>query len=189
MVVQRFTIHEESDHTFQVNDVIKEIYPGPNDGDGLRHVVEREVKDLPAYWPGIVGTATVTNSYGVAFPLQHGVWVAKPQMLYFVLFNVKGNMRNMWQESTVTDFVPDLSAGDLLHQASRDLAEAKTKIRLWKRRYERVDEAKRALISDVNKIMRDGTDAYPLTTSMGATLKGWLTKRGEGNHGGEEDHE
>jgi hypothetical protein len=170
---QRLTIDENSDHTLQAADVLVEVYPGP---DGPVYVVDRDMPDMPDYWAGLMGTATVTNAYGVSYPGQHGIWVSKPEGLWFVLIKARKNMRNMWAEDTVSDFERDLDAGDLLHQASQKLAEQKTRTRLWKRRFEKVDEAQRAVMQDINALMR--TDGHAsVGTSIGATLKTWLNKK------------
>lgn len=175
MAIKRFTITKDGPVTFQKGDKVFDAHAGPNEGDGLWVIVDRDVPDAPAYYPGMIGTATVTNSYGVSIPNQHGVWVKTGIELFFRLFEGKTG-KTTWREKWVSNFVPDAGADERLLSMARERAEAAERARKAERRATAAERALRAVTDDLHLLRMSGGRDAEMTTALGATMQRWLTR-------------
>lgn len=176
MTLKRFTINEHTAVTFQPDDRVIDVHPGPNEGDGVWVVIERDVPDAPAYYPSQVGTATVTNQYGVSIPKQHGVWVKTGDKLFFRVFEGKPG-KTTWREKNVSNFVPDAEPDERLVSMAKERSEALSKARKANRRADAAERALRAAVDDMHLLRLSNGRNAEMTTALGATMQRWLAAR------------
>lgn len=184
MTIKRVTITPDGDEVPLKGDRIVEILKSPNEGEGFWVVVEREVPDPPKYKPGDMGTATVENEYGSAFPNKRGVWVATGDRLYFRLLEAKHGVTAAYPERRVSDFLPESGVPETVARLTMELDAAKTKDASTQRRLDRAEKALSELVRDLNLIRsnygtREGItlNTWTMHTSAGATMLTWLARR------------
>lgn len=176
MAIKRYTINEHTGITFQKDDKVIDVHPGPEEGDGVWVVIERDVPDAPEYFPSMVGTATVTNSYGVAIPNQHGVWVKTRNDLFFRLFEAKDATKAAYPERHVSNFVPDAGPDERLLSMARERTEAAQAATKATRRAKAAERALRAVADDMHLLRLSNGRNAEMTTALGATMQRWLTR-------------
>jgi hypothetical protein len=177
MVKKRVLITDDGVEVLKENDRIVAVYPGTKPDEGPHVVVEREFPDEPAHEPGTAGIATVENNHGVAIPDQAGVWVTRGEGPQFVLFATKAGRRAMYPASMVSDFVPDPTMAEVFESLCKDMRDATTETRKWRRRFESADQALRDLVSDLRRLQADGGTTSAMRTSSGATMSRWLHRK------------
>lgn len=176
MAIKRYTINEHTGISFQEGDKVIDVHPGPEEGDGVWVVIERDVPDAPEYFPSMVGTATITNSYGVAIPNQHGVWVKTRDSMFFRLFEAKDASKAAFPERRVSNFVPDAGPDERLLSMAKERADATKEATKATRRAKAAEKALRATVDDMHNLI-EGRDR-PMVTALGATMQRWLTREG-----------
>lgn len=178
MVLKSITISDENDEVLKPGDRIRNVFPGPDDSSGMWVTVDREVPDEPSYAPGVSGTATIENNYGVAIPDQAGTWVKRGDRVEFALHEVKSGRRAVYPATHVSDFVPDPSHGEVVARLVNEKTKALAERAKADRRRDRAEEALSALVTDLQILRNPNLRERPMATAAGATMKRLLAKHG-----------
>lgn len=179
MVLKKFVVNNNTSTSLQADDRIVTVGPGPNEGDGITYVIERDVPDAPAYYPSVVGTATIENKFGVLVPNLHGVWVETAGKLFFRVFSAKNAEQAAFPARRVVAFEPDPTPDVALVQMAKERGEQKDRADKAERKAKRAETALRQVAADLHALRgADKPMDVVMVTAQGLNMQAHLVARG-----------